>query len=156
MGDRRAESPTAQPQGRRWLGGPGPCGLQGVSRSIGQGPWGFLIPPAGVGGGRGIHGPRLAGMPCDVLSLDCPTFLLVAGGRGVCRGVGGTAQSSLFIWGNVWYVWYLGVYFPGCSWVPGVEICLLHAGGGTPWAWPGLDLEASELLLQIRSTALMP
>lgn len=38
-------------------------------------------------------------------------------------------RAAVLMWENVWYVWYLGVYFPGCSWVPGVEMWLLHAGG---------------------------
>lgn len=46
------------------------------------------------------------------------------------------AHHSLFMWGNVWYVWHLGVYFPGCSWVPGVEMWLLHIIVG---ALVGLD-----------------
>lgn len=51
--------------------------------------------------------------------LNCPT-LLIGGAREPL------AHRSLFMWGNVWYVWHLGVYFPGCLWVPGVEMWLLH------------------------------
>lgn len=40
--------------------------------------------------------------------------------------------AAVFMWEDVWYVWYLGVYFPGCSWVPGVEMWLLHGRGRVP------------------------
>lgn len=106
--------------------GPGPCGLQ-VGKGVGQGPQGFLILPCK---GEERQG---AGLPSEVLSLDCPTFLLVCGGgRGVGRDRSPWLSVGLFIWGNVWYVWYLGVYFPGCSWVPGVEIWLFLAVGEGP------------------------
>lgn len=77
------------------------------------------------------------------------------GGGGVGKDRSPWLSAALFMWGNVWYVWYLGVYFPGCSWVPGVEMWLLHTGGPW-WAWLAvrgsrLDLEAAGLLLQVCS-----
>lgn len=41
-------------------------------------------------------------------------------------------RAAVFMWENVWYVWYLGVYFPGCLRAPGVEMWLLHAGRRPP------------------------
>lgn len=63
--------------------------------------------------------------------LHCPTLLMEGG---MTREP--LAHHSLFMWGNVWYVWHLGVYFLGCSWVPGVETWLLHIIVG---ALVGLD-----------------
>ena len=65
-------------------------------------------------------------------------------------------RAAVLMWENVWYVWYLGVYFPGCSWVPGVEIWLLHAGGRAPrgrgqgsiWA-AGQSLQACPLTARV-------
>lgn len=107
-----------------WWGGPSPSGV------MDQGPWGLL---------EGRRQRKLWAQPClpglaMVSPLGCPTLLL-------CGGAGTTAPrlgAALFMWGNVWYVWYLGVYFPGCSRVPGVEMWLLHAWGGVGglwWAW---------------------
>lgn len=70
----------------------------------------------------------LALLACRGLApeLPCSVCGCVAG-----QGSGEEPQPGLsaavFMWGNVWYVWYLGVYFPGCSWVPGVEMWLLRA-----------------------------
>lgn len=119
------------------VGGPGPCRLQ-VGKGVGQGPQGFLIPPCRGGKRHRGSGLILAGLPSEVLSLDCPTFLLVCGGsRGVGRDRSPWLSVGLFIWGNVWYVWYLGVYFPGCSWVPGVEIWLFLQWGRAPLGLAG-------------------
>lgn len=60
------------------------------------------------------HPCRRGGVP-SIASLGWPRFhlwtvLLVSRGQGEPL-----AQCSRFMWGNVWYVWHLGVYFPGCS-----------------------------------------
>lgn len=113
-----------------------PVGCRGSAGVLDKGPGvsSFLL--QGWEEAEGFMGPgRLA---CPVMSCPWPALLFCWGGGGGCAGKwGGTAQSSLFIWGNVWYVWYLGVYFPGCSWVPGVEICLMQgeepSGPGQSW-----------------------
>lgn len=119
--------PNSSDPGRSWWDGPGPCGLQQVSPGVGRAPG---VPHSSWDGrGQRTLWPSLA----EVLPLDCSTLSMLLGeegGKGMGRDHSHWLNSALFLWGNVWYVWYLGVYFPGCSWVPGVEMWLLHMAGG--------------------------
>lgn len=80
--------------------------------------------------GRGGHRPSPRGL-AEVSPLDSPALWMVWGGSGL--GPQPLARCSLFMWGNVWYVWHLGVYFPGCSHGSLVLEC-----GSSMWAWGGL------------------
>lgn len=94
----------------------------GSARVLEGGPWAFLISPREKGGTVG-----LALLACRGLAPEMPYFVDAWPDRGVARNRSPWLSAALFMWGNVWYVWYLGVYFPGCSWVPGVEMWLLRA-----------------------------
>lgn len=92
---------------------------------------------------------------CPVRS--CPRTALLFVGRGGVQGSGEGLPRAACLYGGMSGMFGIWVFTSqGALWVPGVEICLLRAGGGTQWAWPGLDLEALELLLQVCSTAPVP
>lgn len=40
------------------------------------------------------------------------------------------------MWGNVWYVWHLGVYFPGAHRSLVLKCGFSVSGGRVLWAWP--------------------
>jgi hypothetical protein len=80
--------------------------------------------------GRGGYRPSPLAWSGGGLTPRLPYFVDGGGGE---KGLQPLAPCSLFMWGNVWYVWHLGVYFPGCLWVRGVEMWGLEGFCGSGW-----------------------